>query len=77
MAPQAPTITARRDVTFLLRRITQGFNLNDLRNAMSLGYEGTLEAQLDHLSIDDSELDGRLAAYETTLNLSSEVLYHS
>ena len=84
MPPQTPSLQLAHtasprhgDLLFLLRRTSHGFSLRDLPLAESLGYEGYLERQLDHLSIDDSELDGRLAQYETTLNLSSKQLYDS
>ncbi len=64
-----PPVRPRDPVLTLVHRITQGFNLAEYQHARSLGYDGYLEEQLDHLSIDDSALDARLAGF-TTLNMS-------
>ena len=53
----------------LVNRITQGFNRDEFERAKSLGYQAYLEEQLDHLAIDDSALDARLAGF-TTLTMS-------
>jgi uncharacterized protein (DUF1800 family) len=62
------------ELIFLVKRITQGFTLEELELARALGYEGYLEYHLDHLAIDDSALEARLEALPT-LNLSPKVLY--
>lgn len=64
-----PPVRPKDPVLTLVHRITQGFNQAEYEHAKSLGYEGYLEEQLNHLSIDDSALDARLAGF-TTLNMS-------
>ncbi len=58
----------------LVRRITMGITESELALANSLGYHGYLEYQLDHLSIDDSACDARLAPL-TTLGMQPYQLY--
>jgi hypothetical protein len=64
-----PVRTKKDPVLRLVDRITQGFNKAEYDRARALGYEDYLEEQLDHLSIDDSEMDERLAGL-TTLQMS-------
>ncbi len=66
-----PSIARRKrdPVLTLVDRITQGFNRAEYQRALALGYEGYLEEQLDHLSIDDSDMDERLASF-TSLSMS-------
>lgn len=49
----------------LIRRATFGFSEAELASATALGYSGYLESQLDHLSIDDSDLANRLSGLST------------
>ena len=67
-APHADPVMA------LVNRITQGFSLAEYERARAMGYEAYLEEQLDHLSIDDSAMDARLAGY-TTLSMSPKQLF--
>ncbi len=65
-----PPVRPKRDpVLVLVNRITQGFNLAEYDRARSMGYDAYLEEQLDHLSIDDSAMDARLAGF-TSLSMS-------
>jgi len=57
----------------LVQRITQGLDPVDVAHAREFGYDAYLEEQLDHLSLDDSALDARLAPL-TTLALSPREL---
>jgi len=75
VALTTPERAPHRDpVLTLVHRITQGFNLTEYLRAKTLGYEGYLEEQLDHLAIDDSGMDTRLLKFPT-LNLSPKELY--
>ncbi len=58
----------------LLKRATFGFSGETYDQAAALGYEGFLEWQLGHLSIDDSELDARLAPYDTLTMTSEQIV---
>jgi hypothetical protein len=59
----------------LIDRITFGFTKAEYQLARSLGYAGYLEYQLNHLGIDDSALDARLAGAEfPTLAMTPETL---
>jgi len=53
----------RDPVLALVHRITHGFTLAEYERARALGFEGYLEEQLDHLSIDDSAMDPVLARF--------------
>lgn len=53
----------------LVRRITYGFNANQLGLANTLGFQGYLEHHLNHLVIDDSAIIARLAGL-TTLTMT-------
>lgn len=66
----------RDPVLALVHRITQGFNLAEYQRAKALGYENYLEEQLDHLAIDDSAMDAKLASY-VTLGYSPKQLYEN
>ncbi len=59
----------------LVRRITWGFTQEEYALARQLGYEGYLEYHLNPAAINDSVLDGRLAAY-TTLGMPSNELFN-
>jgi hypothetical protein len=50
-------------VLTLVHRITQGFSLAEYEHAQALGFQGYLEEQLDHLSIDDSAMDALLPRF--------------
>jgi uncharacterized protein (DUF1800 family) len=71
---QARQAQRRDPVLALVQRITQGFDLAEYERARSMGYQAYLEEQLDHLAIDDSAMDARLAGY-TTLGMSPKQLY--
>lgn len=59
-----PDPAPRRDpLLTLVHRITQGFNLVEYERAKTLGFQAYLDEQLDHLSIDDSEMDAWLGLY--------------
>jgi hypothetical protein len=64
----------RDPVLALVQRITQGFNLAEFQRASALGYEAYLEEQLDHLAIDDADMDERLQFFPT-LDMSPKELY--
>lgn len=69
-----PKPDPRNDVLVrLVQRITQGLDPLDVAHARTLGYDAYLEEQLDHLAIDDSALDARLAPL-TTLGMSPREL---
>jgi len=64
--PDPPHSVDRRDaVLALVNRVTAGFSLSEYEYAKSIGHEAYLEEQLDHLSIDDSATDVRVAAFPT------------
>ncbi len=63
-------------VMALVQRITQGFSLSEYQRARAMGYDAYLEEQLDHLSIDDSEMDARLVNFPT-LGMSPKQLIES
>jgi hypothetical protein len=73
-----PHSTSRRaptgDLRFLVNRVTNGWNTEAWNRAQLLGYDGFLEEQLDHASIDDSAMDATLAAYPT-LPMTSKQIY--
>jgi uncharacterized protein (DUF1800 family) len=58
----------------LVDRATMGRDAEQLSLAEQLGFTGYLDRQLNHLAIDDSALDARLAAY-TTLTMNPQQLY--
>jgi uncharacterized protein (DUF1800 family) len=58
----------------LVDRITQGFNAAEHARARTLGYEAYLEEQLDHLAIDDSAMDARLAGLTTLVMSPKQIL---
>ena len=58
----------------LVHRITQGFSLAEYQRAKRLGYHAYLEEQLDHLSIDDSDMDARLANFPTLTQSPKELV---
>lgn len=59
----------------LVNRITFGFTNTEYQLARNLGYQGYLERHLNHLSIDDSALNARLAGPEfPTLTMTPDVL---
>lgn len=61
-----PAHMPRRDpLLALVQRIGQGFRLEELDRARSLGYEAYLEEQLDPFALDDSLVDARLAGLQT------------
>ncbi|MCF6286640.1 MAG: DUF1800 domain-containing protein [Candidatus Hydrogenedentes bacterium] len=49
----------------LVARTTFGINQEEAQRALDLGYDGYLEYQLDHDTIDDSALEARLASLRT------------
>lgn len=57
----------------LVNRATFGFNRDTYAQAETLGYNDWLESQLDHEAIDDSDLDNRLAYYDTIWMSSQEI----
>ena len=61
-------------VLMLVHRITQGFNLAEYQRAKALGYDAYLEEQLDHLAIDDSAMDARLAGFTTLAQSPKELV---
>jgi uncharacterized protein (DUF1800 family) len=58
----------------LARRITMGMTAADAQLAVSLGYDGYLEYQLNHQAIDDSAVDAYLAASFPTLSYAEPQL---
>jgi len=64
-----------RKLVRLANRITYGANRQMLQVAESLGYEGFIEWQLDFESLDDSDLEGLLAEFLPTLEMSVEELF--
>ncbi len=73
-SPRPEQAPHRDPLLTLVNRITQGFNLAEYERARTMGYQAYLDEQLDHLAIDDSALDARLAGF-TTLGLSPKQLY--
>lgn len=73
--PARPEPFPRRDpLLVLVQRITQGFQRDEIERARGLGYEAYLEEQLDHLALDDSEMEARMAGL-TTLERSPRELF--
>ncbi|MEM1450437.1 MAG: DUF1800 domain-containing protein [Planctomycetota bacterium] len=66
--------TKRDDVRTLLHRATFGFTSSEYQRATSMGYRAWLDEQLDPASIDDSDLDARLAGYPT-LSMDAATLF--
>jgi uncharacterized protein (DUF1800 family) len=64
-------------VLTLVHRITFGFSLAEYERAKALGFQGYLDEQLDHLSIDDSEMDARLSQRFPILFMSPKEIYDS
>jgi hypothetical protein len=62
-------------VLTLVHRITQGFTLAEYEHARSLGFEGYLEEQLDHLSIDDSAMEALLPSFRV-LTMSPKQVFN-
>jgi len=58
----------------LVDRTSFGFTRAAYDDAAAMGYNAYLESQLDHLSIDDSDVEARLAGYDT-LSMTSEQIY--
>ncbi|MFT7464564.1 MAG: hypothetical protein ACI9EF_002920 [Pseudohongiellaceae bacterium] len=58
-APESPAL-----LRALVHRVTNGFSVEEYNRARSYGHEGYVESHLDHLSIDDSLIDGLLAPLE-------------
>jgi len=65
-----------KDILFLINRATNGFTVPAYQEALSMGYHGWLQWQLDHENIDDTAVDTALSAYPT-LNLSNTELYEN
>jgi len=59
----------------LADRITYGANRSLMQQVEALGYAGFVDQQLDHESIDDSELEGVLHAILPTLAMTPQELY--
>lgn len=66
--------TARDDVRTLLHRATFGFTSDEYERANAMGYGAWLDEQLDPASIDDGDLDARLAGFPT-LTMSAAQLF--
>jgi len=64
----------RDPVLVLVHRITQGFSLAEYERARTLGFDGYLEEQLDHLSIDDSEMEALRPRFPV-LDMSPKEVY--
>ena len=61
-APPLPSKLPKRDpVLALVQRVTQGFELGEYERARALGYHAYLEEQLAGSTLDESELEARLA----------------
>ncbi len=58
----------------LLDRTSFGFTRDAYAEVEAMGFTGYLEYQLDHLNVDDSDLDARLAVYDT-LTMNAEQIY--
>jgi len=72
---QRKSVLPTGDLLGLVKRITFGFTKSEYQFARSRGYSGYLEHQLNHLAIDDSALDARLAGLEfPTLTMTPEQL---
>lgn len=61
-------------IRWLVGHTTQGFLLEELALARSLGWDGWLEYQLDHRAIPDDEVQARLASF-TTLTMSAAEIH--
>ncbi len=75
----APPVDSSRlgsdDVLELVHKTTRGFTEGELVQASVLGYDGWLEYQLDHESIDDSALEGLLGSLFPSLAMTAPELY--
>ncbi len=78
-AASPPVVSALGDadpsslITRLVRKSTFGVNRSELATAMSMGYEGYLEYQLNPDLIDDSECDAMLAPLTTLTKIYAEI----
>ncbi|MEW6336584.1 MAG: DUF1800 domain-containing protein [Acidobacteriota bacterium] len=61
------TLPAADEIVHLLGRITYGVRPEELETARRLGYEGTVEWQLDHEALDDSAVEAEIASAAPTL----------
>ena len=59
----------------LVRRLTNGITLDDVRKSLQLGFEGYLEYQLNPEAIDDSVVATKVAATWPTLTMTPRQLY--
>jgi uncharacterized protein (DUF1800 family) len=69
---RAPLSADRDRVAHLLRRAGFGYSSADLEGYTKLGYQGTVDALLDYEKVDDSALEGRLAAVDLKLHATWE-----
>jgi hypothetical protein len=69
-----PPLATRDPLAFLVSRTSFGYTREEHALAQGLGYAGWLEHQLDHLAIDDSQLDLRLASLPT-LGMTSKQIH--
>ncbi len=71
LASSAGAISAEQR---LVQRATMGLNLVEMQRIDDLGYDGYLDYQLDHESIDNSELEDALTRAFPTLSMSPSEL---
>lgn len=65
-AAAATNVPVADEIVHLLGRITYGIRPDELETARRLGYEGTVEWQLDYEALDDSAVEAALAAAAPT-----------
>ncbi len=62
---------------FLVNRLTMGFTIHEYKEAKRLGYQAYLDQQLDHLNIDDSQIENLLAAEFPSLRMTPIELWRT
>jgi uncharacterized protein (DUF1800 family) len=65
-AAQTADPPAADEIVHLLGRITYGIRADELETARRLGYEGTVEWQLDYQALDDSAVEAAIASAAPT-----------
>ena len=72
-APVAFNLTERQKIAHLLRRAGFGFNTPDLDRAEGMGLSATINELIDFESVDDSDLDQRIAGAGLDFELPPEL----
>jgi uncharacterized protein (DUF1800 family) len=70
-----PQLARRDPLLILMHRITYGFSLPEYERAKTLGFQGYLDEQLDHLAIDDAEMTDFLRINYSVTEMSPREVY--